>query len=123
MARNRGRRSGTRDQGPRVGDRGLEIGDPRSAAGDRGPEFDGPADVPRPRPTLAELALAARGGKGLECPDCGCRDLRVTNTWPGPAGTVRRLRKCRHCARPIDSVETVVAAAPKEPENGSIRKC
>ena len=37
---------------------------------------------------------------GLECPDCGCRDLRVDYTRRGP-GFITRRRRCRNCGRCI----------------------
>jgi transcriptional regulator NrdR family protein len=38
--------------------------------------------------------------KGIACPNCGCRDLRVDYTRPVVNGR-RRVRKCRHCGRRV----------------------
>lgn len=44
--------------------------------------------------------------RGLECPKCGCRTWRVTNTWL-LNGRIKRRRVCRHCGRPMNTYETV----------------
>jgi DNA-directed RNA polymerase subunit RPC12/RpoP len=36
---------------------------------------------------------------GVECPTCGCRDLRVVEVRGRPGGAVRRRVVCRHCGR------------------------
>lgn len=36
---------------------------------------------------------------GLECPRCGCKDLRVVYTKRKPGGKIMRRRECRHCGR------------------------
>ena len=43
--------------------------------------------------------------KGLRCPDCGCRDLRVYYTRPLPLARIRRVRKCRNCGRRVVTTE------------------
>lgn len=50
---------------------------------------------------------------GLRCPKCGCRDLRVTKTVRLAAGRIRRYRRCRHCARPLTTLEMPVAEAKR----------
>lgn len=56
------------------------------------------------RPTLQELAAAAHGAEGLQCPRCGSRDFRVIKT--GPKGTlVKRRRVCRHCGYRVTTHE------------------
>lgn len=51
---------------------------------------------PEDRPSLEDL-----GGRTIirECPYCGCRDFRVTNTWYRADGTRRRKLICRHCGK------------------------
>lgn len=43
---------------------------------------------------------------GLECPSCGCRDLRVYYTRQRPSH-IMRVRLCRHCGRRIVTRETL----------------
>lgn len=52
-------------------------------------------------------ALLAEGLNKLECPQCGCKDFRVSQTWM-IHGVRKRLRVCRHCQRPINTVEIAV---------------
>lgn len=63
------------------------------------------------RRTLAELrkiAAEEESAAGVGgCPDCGCRDFRVTNVWTNKDGSRRRLKKCRHCGRPVHTTEVV----------------
>lgn len=47
---------------------------------------------------------------GLECPSCGCRDLRVYYTRPRSYG-ILRVRICRHCGRKMTTRETLPKAA------------
>jgi len=67
---------------------------------------------PEPQPesltleAMRKLALAAEGQAAQACPDCGCRDFRVSNRWITKAGKIRRLKKCRHCGRPVHTSET-----------------
>lgn len=64
----------------------------------------------RKKKSLAQLAAEAQEnsheGK-LVCPDCGCQDFRVTHTIPAD-GYRKRLRRCRHCGYPINTVEFVL---------------
>lgn len=64
----------------------------------------------RPRKTLAQMAAEAQkestGGK-IVCPDCGCQDFRTTNT-KVVEGFRKRLRICRHCGRPVDTIEFAI---------------
>lgn len=46
-------------------------------------------------------------GTGLVCPRCECRHFRVIYTRPGPHGTIRRRRECRHCQYRLTTVEVV----------------
>lgn len=55
------------------------------------------------------IALAepqADNGKaaGLECPKCGCRDLRAMRTKKMPR-RIMRQRRCRLCGRVVTSYE------------------
>ena len=45
------------------------------------------------------------GRRGIVCPQCGCRDLRTTNTEPLRGGRVRRRKTCRHCGRKVVTYE------------------
>ncbi len=56
------------------------------------------------RPTMHELAALNRPATGLECPECGCRDLRPCRSRAGDGEVIRR-RECRHCGRRIIVVE------------------
>lgn len=46
----------------------------------------------------------AKDQRGVSCPVCGCRDLRVIYTDKQDTGTLRR-RACRHCGRRITTKE------------------
>ena len=63
-----------------------------------------PMDQPKPRKRVS-LRKLVYGPNGRACPDCGCTDFRVTNKWVNADGTVRRLKKCRRCGRPVHSSE------------------
>jgi len=39
----------------------------------------------------------AESSGGLVCRECGCRDFRVTHTYPAAGDRVRRRRVCRNC--------------------------
>lgn len=58
------------------------------------------------RKSLAQMQLEAsqNGGGGFGCPQCGCCDLRVANVWVSQ-GVRKRLRKCRNCGTPVNTVE------------------
>ena len=43
--------------------------------------------------------------RGLECPKCGCKDLRVVYRRAKPGGRVLRRRECRHCGRRMSTYE------------------
>lgn len=45
-------------------------------------------------------------GTGIECPQCGCQDLRVMWIRHRPGYIVRR-RRCRHCGKEITTREKV----------------
>ncbi len=59
---------------------------------------------------------------GIECPRCGCRDMRdeqgrpwkITDTREG-AGYIRRRRICRYCRRVVYTREQI----EKEEDHGS----
>lgn len=63
----------------------------------------------KPPKTLAEMAsetAKVEGGKrGIACPNCGCRDLRVQTTRRGE-GLVLRYRVCRNCGAHRATLET-----------------
>ena len=40
----------------------------------------------------------------MECPNCGCRDLRTYRTMP-LAKAIRRYKRCRHCGRSVTTLE------------------
>lgn len=46
-------------------------------------------------------------GKGLVCPECGCRHFLVVYTRPGPEDRIIRRRACRHCGKRLTTVEKV----------------
>ena len=50
---------------------------------------------------------------GLECPRCGCFDLRVTHSWPARNGRRRRRRQCRHCLKIFTTYEVTAAILGK----------
>lgn len=59
--------------------------------------------------TLAEMAAAqfrGHGGKGLECPQCGCRDLRVYKT-RHVSEEIDRRRICRNCGFRVTTMEII----------------
>lgn len=64
----------------------------------------------RPRKSLAQMAAEAQQestqGK-IECPHCGCQDFRTTNT-KVVDGFRKRLRRCRHCGYPLNTIEFVL---------------
>ena len=56
-------------------------------------------------PPVVKSAMPA---KGIECPDCGCCDLRVVMTRTRQVvGRIRRVRECRHCGKRITTYERV----------------
>lgn len=50
------------------------------------------------RPVLSEK-------QGLECPGCGCCDLRVIYTRKTFGGRLMRRRECRNCGRRVMTFE------------------
>lgn len=50
---------------------------------------------------------------GLECPKCGCRDLRVWMT-RRERSRIRRVRICRHCGQRVISYEAIDRPAAKK---------
>ena len=50
-----------------------------------------------------------RDERGLHCPKCGCRDLRVVYTRKR-AGGLRRRRVCRNCGKEMWTMEGQPAA-------------
>lgn len=59
------------------------------------------------RPDMSYSKIRAkRDGQGIACPECGCRDLIVTNT-RRIVDFIRRLRRCRNCGYgPILTLES-----------------
>ncbi len=55
----------------------------------------------RQRPLFGELVFK----RGIECPRCGCRDLRVYRTTNLRASIIR-IRYCRNCGATIPTRET-----------------
>lgn len=51
-----------------------------------------------------------RTEEGLVCPECGCRDLRVSNTVPIWGQRIRRYRYCRHCGHRVVTTEKIIKA-------------
>lgn len=47
-------------------------------------------------------------GRGLTCPDCGCRHFRVIYARAGPHAIIQRRRECRHCGRRVTTIERMV---------------
>jgi len=54
--------------------------------------------------------------RGLECPRCGCRHLRVLYTRRAWGGRILRRRECRHCGRRMTTYETL-AGVPSSAGN------
>ena len=44
---------------------------------------------------------------GLECPHCGCRDLRELYTRQAPNQRIMRRRRCRYCGTRVTSWEKI----------------
>lgn len=69
-----------------------------------------PPHMDRPRKSLAQMAEEAQrestSGK-IICPHCGCVDFRTTNT-KVVDGFRKRLRRCRHCGYPVNTIEFVL---------------
>ena len=57
------------------------------------------------REMAAETARIESGGRGIACPQCGCRDLRVETTRRHD-GMIVRYRVCRHCGGRRTTFET-----------------
>ena len=53
--------------------------------------------------------IEGKPATGLECPRCGCRDFRCTNTWRDE-GRIRRRKVCRHCGTPVTTYERLESA-------------
>lgn len=54
--------------------------------------------------------LQNRGGKGLVCGKCGCRQFRTPHTRPASGGILRE-RACRNCGKVILTKEKPWAEA------------
>ena len=63
----------------------------------------------KPEKSLAEMAAETAkvegDGRGIACPKCGCRDLRVQTT-RRQDGLILRYRVCRHCGAHRATIET-----------------
>jgi hypothetical protein len=57
------------------------------------------------RQMAEETARIEGGGRGIACPVCGCRDLRVQTTRRAD-GMIVRYRVCRHCGGRKTTIET-----------------
>jgi len=51
---------------------------------------------------------SADGCRGIECPRCGCRHLRVIYTRRAIGGRIMRRRECRNCGRRMTTYERVI---------------
>jgi hypothetical protein len=60
---------------------------------------------------LSDLQNQSRDGKGLACPECGCRDFRTPHTRRMSNGILRE-RACRKCGKVILTKEKVWAEPP-----------
>lgn len=61
---------------------------------------------PDERPTLSDLAAATDAdGRGIRCPDCGCRHFEVVYTRPKEGQKIMRRRECRNCKRRLTTYE------------------
>ncbi len=49
--------------------------------------------------------LQAAAQRGIECPQCGCRDMRVETTRRSD-NMVVRYRVCRHCGQRKSTIES-----------------
>jgi len=49
----------------------------------------------------AGAAVPPPPAAGVECPTCGCADLRIVEVRGRPGGAVRRRLACRHCGRRV----------------------
>ena len=49
--------------------------------------------------------LPVAPAKGIRCPGCGCRDLRVVYTRKNMVNRIKRVRECRYCHRRIVTFE------------------
>ena len=45
--------------------------------------------------------------RGIECPQCGCRQFYTTHTDPLRDGRIRRRKVCRHCGRKMVTFEAI----------------
>ena len=67
--------------------------------------------APRKGPLAKDVAVPPAApcppppSRGLECRGCGCRELRVLYT-RYRAGSIVRVRACRHCGRRLVTRET-----------------
>lgn len=50
---------------------------------------------------------------GLECPQCGCKDLRTIRTTK-MRNKIHRRKECRHCGRRVMSVEVIPDQSEKK---------
>ena len=69
------------------------------------------------RLTLADYASRSNSGShAWDCPRCGCRDWRVTDSRYAEGGRVRRrTRHCRHCGYSIYTHEAPARPANNQP--------
>lgn len=70
------------------------------------PRIIDPPQILAPLPKVEVRGVPAEEEKGLRCPKCHCRDLRVSDSRPANNGRIRRVRWCRHCGHgPMTSFE------------------
>ena len=60
--------------------------------------------------------------RGIQCPGCGCKDLRASYRKPWNGG-YRRVRICRNCGRRVITFEAVTGnGTPRDSINSSINR-
>lgn len=64
---------------------------------------NGKPDIPEM--PLSEMAAAVTPKRGLECPMCGCRDMRVQTTRQQD-NMIIRYRVCRNCGYHRPTIES-----------------
>ena len=65
-------------------------------------------DAPKSVDDLIDEAVS-RDERGLFCPHCRCRDLRVVKSVPIKGGYQIRTRQCRHCRTKVQCSERILS--------------